>query len=250
MTSEIRIAVVNQSELDDRDVMDGVAALQKQVSEDFGPVWQVDARLVAVPRENRHDRMPGHWGLILLDETRHPAAEDDPMDPVLGYHDLTTGGLPLSRVFVNRVPAGQDWTHWASHELLEMLVDPDVDTAVYGAADGRSPRFHAREVCDPCAAYANGYECAGRHVADFVFPSWFRHHLGVQEEGFDERHLISHRFEVLPHGYVSVFDPGDSVWRVLDETGQLHQEPAIDSRPEIRLRAHTGFSPTGMKWSP
>src|ERR1700730_11709782 len=114
----IEVAVVNQSStLTDEDVAGGLAALQKQVSEDFAPVWHIDARLRFVGGDCLRAKYPNAWGLILVDST------DDRRQ--LGYHDLTSSGLPLSTVFVRDVPEGQDWTHAASHELLEMLADPD-----------------------------------------------------------------------------------------------------------------------------
>jgi hypothetical protein len=208
----IQIAVVNHSRLDDASVAKAVAALQKQVSEDFGPVWRLDAQLQHVTKDCLTARLPDHWGLILLD------GEED----TRGYHQLTANGYPLGKVFVNETPPGQDWTHTASHELLEMLADPDANLAVFCGEGSGPSRFYSREVCDPCAAYADGYPINGWQVSNFVFPTWFQPSMkgrDADHRRYDERRSISAPFQVRPGGYIGVFDPDTPGWRVLGHDG-------------------------------
>src|SRR5271168_624584 len=53
-TQTIQISVINESTvLADSDVVPVVAALQKQVTNDFGPVWGTAAQLTIVPKGNQ-----------------------------------------------------------------------------------------------------------------------------------------------------------------------------------------------------
>lgn len=73
---------------------------------------------------------------------------------------------PYARVDVNS--DGISLSEAASHESLEMVVDPD------GKQVARTPRGRLveREVCDPAAE--DDLMLDHQLVADFVFPSWFR----------------------------------------------------------------------------
>ena len=244
--TEIRIAFVNHStRVTDEDAAAGMAALQKQVSEDFGPVWNVDAKLEFAGKDRLRDSLPEHWGLILVDD--HDQADE------LGYHDVTTSGLPLATILVANVPAGHDWTHAASHELLEMLADPTADTAVYSRPADQAHRVYAQEVCDPCAAYDDGYQVAGRQVTDFVFPSWFRPAPGGANGRYDERGLIKAPLEVRPHGYIGVLDPATFTWSVLDSAAATSGVPsagAADPRLQLRATSPAGWQISDMDWIP
>jgi hypothetical protein len=111
--------VINESTvLADTDVVPVVAALQKQVTNDFGPVWGTATQLSILPKGNQPPS--GSWWLVLLDDSDQANA--------LGYHDLTAEGLPIGKVFAaSDLKAGTSWTVTASHELLEMLGDPNKD---------------------------------------------------------------------------------------------------------------------------
>jgi len=57
------------------------------------------------------------WAMVFLDDADEAGA--------LAYHDLTPEGLPLAKVFVRTtLEAGESVSVSASHELVEMLVDP------------------------------------------------------------------------------------------------------------------------------
>ena len=234
--------------LSDHDVAAGVAAIQKQVSRDFAPVWNVDARLRVVARGEASTKLPDHWGLVLADDRGHTRQ--------LGYHQLTSAGLPMGVVHVRSIPAGRDWTHTASHELLEMLTDADSDLAVCVRTDGDAYRVYAREVCDPCAAYEDGYAVDGRWVSDFVFPEWFQpdalsHPRDPGGDGrFDERGLIREPFELRPGGYIGVLDQEAQTWRLV---GHGTEEPAPiagATRMTHRTAGRETWQVSDMAWSP
>lgn len=254
MTKPIQVAVVNASGLSDADVAEGIAALQRQVSDDFAPVWQVDAELHQVQRAQAFKpvRPNDLWGLVLIDDAE--VVKELGPGRIRGYHDTTANGLPLARVFVNRLQAGQDWTFVASHELLEMLADPDCSAAVFRHPDAKTLLFYAREVCDPCAAYADGYDKNGRHVSDFVFPSWFQaaaHTRGAAR--FDERGLVDGPFKVREGGYIGVYVSALSAWTLQTHDGlplDLDELSDVGSRLERRNTADNRWLDSDMSLSP
>ena len=113
------IAVTNQSTvLTDDQVRAVLPALQKQVSIDFKAYWDVDATLEFLPAGEV--LTAGWWQLIVLDDPDQAGA--------LGYHELSSQGTPLGKIFARLdLQAGQSWTVTLSHELLEMLADPQIE---------------------------------------------------------------------------------------------------------------------------
>ena len=61
----------------------------------------------------------------------------------------------------------------ASHELLEMLVDPDINMAVLVHPTPNESKLYAYEVCDACQDDSFGYDIDGVTVGDFVYPAYF-----------------------------------------------------------------------------
>jgi len=138
--SLINVSIINASSvLTDSDIQPVVDALQKQADNDFGPAWGVGAKLNFVPEG---DSPPaGSWWLLILDDSDQAGA--------LGYHDLTTEGLPLGKVFAaTDLKFGTNWTVTASHELLEMLGDPNINLTVFMQSDSANGRLYAYEVFD------------------------------------------------------------------------------------------------------
>ena len=169
----VKVAVVNWTAMHEDDFQRGFDALTKQLYE-FQHVWGVKADLTPFASPRPDDRAEDQWGLILLGG---PGISGDRLEAaVTPYYqqDLTWNNLPLVRVFLAGPDCEKNWTHRASHELLEMLIDPDHSAHVYtGAKD--DPRnglwFYAKRVCDPCAK--DPYRIDGWPVSDFVYPAWF-----------------------------------------------------------------------------
>ena len=122
-TPIIQISVINESTvLTDNQITELVPALQKQVTDDFCPVWGTNAELKIIAKGTPPPS--GSWWLVLLDDSDQANA--------LGYHDMTTEGLPIGKVFAGSdLKAGTSWTVTASHELLEMLGDPNINLTVF-----------------------------------------------------------------------------------------------------------------------
>jgi hypothetical protein len=172
----IPVSVINASKLlKDAEIPPVITALQIQVSQHLAPKWHVDAVLDFSPA--RKDPPAGHWRLELRDDTDYP--------PDSGYHNVEAGGTPYGRVFVNTSRQyNENWTITASHELLEMLVNPYAVFAAYVPfGDNNTGGFYNLEICDPVSPDENGYQINGIQVSDFVFPEWFSPFLAEPRPG-------------------------------------------------------------------
>ena len=232
MSRRPHVAIINASTvLSDQDVAPVVDALQVQVNEHFAPAWGGGARLFFVPKGG--DPEPGSWWLVILDNSDQAGA--------LGYHDLTTEGLPMGKAFAGSdIQYGYQWTVTLSHELLEILADPDINlSAQIGAQE-----FVAYEACDPVEADELGYEINGVQVSDFVTPAWFmRGYPGP----YDQQEKCPKPLTLLKGGYISVWRPGTG-WSQLtarQDDADLHATVrSLDHAEELPLppsgRAHVG----------
>jgi hypothetical protein len=222
-----KIAVFTVSTVvDDAQLQPVVAALQKQVSDDFAPAWGIDADLRFVPAGSKPK--PGEWWLAVLDNSDQAGA--------LGYHDLTQEGLPLGKVFAKTDQQyGEQWTGTASHELLEMLADPNINLTVFDESK-EGGRLYAYEVCDACEAEKFGYKIDGIPVSDFVYPSWFESFRKANSTQFDHTKKINRPFQLLSGGYIGVYDIlQGSGWKQLTaERVNFRARPPVGSRRERR----------------
>ena len=232
--ADIKIAVINASQtLTDQAVAAAVPALQKQVTRDVAPVWGVPADLLFVGTGKKPPA--GYWWLAVLDNSDEAGA--------LGYHDMTPDGLPLGKVFAGTDKLfGLSWTCTASHELLEMLVDPAINLTAFVETEfdqneNTVTRAYAYEVCDPCEADADGYKIDGVLVSDFVYPAWFEPFRKKGSTKFDQRGLLKEPFSLRPGGYMSVYDVSSgSGWQQLDAPGErkYSSRAHVGSRRERR----------------
>jgi hypothetical protein len=165
-----------------------VAALDKQMQRDFVPIWGYPAKLYIAEKAK-----PGEWQVVFLDDA-------DAAD-ALGYHDLTKNGQPVSKVFVKTtIAAGQKVSVTASHELLEMMIDPGAQLW----AQNDNGRFYAYEMCD--AVEDEEYEIDGVALSDFLYPSFFESWHRPQSARFDYLGKVSRPFQTLHNGYQVVSD--------------------------------------------
>jgi hypothetical protein len=212
------IAITNQSSvLTDAEVKAVLPALQHQVTADFRAYWDIDATLIFM--DKTAGMVAGWWQIVILDDADQADA--------LGYHELSSVGTPLGKIFARLdKQSGSSWTVTLSHELLEMLGDPDIDT-VKQAADGK---FYALEVCDAVESDDLGYKIEGVLVSDFVTPKWFNDEVGNDRYSFKQR--IKKPLELAPGGYISVYD-GANGWK------QLTAEPLLSGRRALAEHAQT-----------
>jgi hypothetical protein len=230
----INISVINESTvLADADVTPVVAALQKQVTNDFGPIWGTAAQLSIVPKGTQPPT--GNWWLVLLDDSDQANA--------LGYHDLTTEGLPIGKVFAaSDLKAGTSWTVTASHELLEMLGDPNINLTVFVQNNNTAGILYAYEVCDACEDDSLGYQIDSILLSDFVYPAWFESFRAEGSTQFDRMNKIQNPFQILVNGYIGVFNvTSGSGWQ--QQTQDKHPtnvlyRGAVGTRRERRSIPH------------
>jgi len=219
-----QISVINESTvLTDADVTPVVSALQQQVTNDFRPAWGTDAELTMIPQGT--PAPAGTWWLVILDDSDQAGA--------LGYHDLTPDGLPIGKVFAaSDLKAGTSWTVTASHELLEMLADPNINLTVFIQDANTTGTLYAYEVCDACEDDSLGYQINNILVSDFVYPAWFENFRAQGSTQFDRMNKIQNPLELLAGGYIGVFS-------VTDGTG-WQQKTAERTPVNLRFRGHVG----------
>lgn len=196
----IQLSIINQSTvISDASMANFTEALNIQITRDFYPIWGINAKATFYPTKV----VPvGTWELVVLDNTDQAGA--------LGYHELTSEGLPLAKVFAHTDEQyGLKWTITASHEAMETLVDPYVNLA----AQVSNTQFYAYEVCDPCEDDQYGYQitlASGKTVwmSDFVKPSYFEPTGSAGPAGsvYDLRGHIKSPLILLTNGYVSVLN--------------------------------------------
>jgi hypothetical protein len=224
----IQVAIINSSTvLTDDQVQAAVSPLQTQVHKDFAPAWGIDADLTFVPKGSAPP--PNSWWLAILDNSDVAGA--------LGYHDVTDQGLPLGKVFAGTdLQDGLSWTVTASHELLEMLADPEINLTVFVQPDSNSGTLYSYEVCDACEADEFGYDINGTTVSDFVYPAWFESSRQEGSTQFDYCHRLQKPLPtLLPGGYIGAFDmTAGSGWH------QITAERHPDIRGMRGLRARVG----------
>src|ERR1700681_4300216 len=152
-----QLALVSESQqIPDSDVLKVSAALQKQATRDLAPIWDVSATVDTF--KTLEDVPQGYWPMLVMDDIGTPGAA--------GVHE-DKNGQPFALI-----TASSDLDTWAltaSHEALEMLVDPFGNRLVEGdSPKGDQGRVNFLvEVCDPCEASNFAYSANGILVSDF-----------------------------------------------------------------------------------
>ncbi|MFI9363777.1 hypothetical protein ACIG5E_22390 [Kitasatospora sp. NPDC053057] len=236
--STVQIEVTNESKtLSDAQVQAVVPALQTQVSRDFAPVWGIDAQLSFVASNALSDST---WWLVILDDSDQAGA--------LGYHDMTANYLPIGKVFAATDRTyKQQWTVTASHELLEMLGDPEINLVVFDQPNAGTGTLYALEVCDACEADNYAYAIDGTQVSDFVHPAWFQPSRTAGDAQFDHGGQIKNPLELLPGGYIGVFNVSAGTgWsqQTQNATADYVNRPRVGSRRERRRTPRDQWLPS------
>ena len=168
------ISIINFStNLDDQQVQDAIRAVNRQITEDYLPVWghgrilRLHAPTFDLSDEQTlaNDPVRGESVIYLVNEAT--------LEGALGFHSLNTLEIPFGFVFTE---FSDDWTVTLSHEALELITDPTANILVPGP-DPRDPDnankvvLHAYESCD--AVERTSYEIDGIRVSNFVTPTYF-----------------------------------------------------------------------------
>lgn len=173
------------------------AALQKQVLRDLAPIWEISASVDAFA--DLEDVPTGYWPVIVRDDIGVPGAA--------GIH-LDQDGQPFALVqYSNR------WTLTASHEVLEMLVDPlgDKLTPSQSIKPDQGRVEYLVEVCDPSEDFDYSYTVNGIRMSDFYTPAFFDP-VPAASVRYSFTDAVKAPKQVLAGGYLSWLDPVTSHW--------------------------------------
>jgi hypothetical protein len=198
-------------------------ALQIQVVRDFQPVWDETASVTVAPRS----QVPaGAWPIRIVDDS-----------PVLGVHN-DDRGHPFAVI-----RATSDWTITASHELLEMLVNPEGDRVIEGPdidPDHRARRVeYLVEVCDACQVY--DYPVGTVPVSDFLTPEYFRPERPATGR-VDFLGRLSSPMDVPKGCHLSWWDPQDRRWHQRQADGRFVRDAASADAGSLRQDRDEAFA--------
>jgi len=223
------IAVLNEStEISDVEVKTMMSALESQWNNELLKIWHVEQAEFSFFDKN--ETVPAEtWWLVFLNDSDQARA--------LAYHDLTSDGFPLSKVFVKTILSeSASISVGASHELCEMAVDPWLN----GAYQDDRGVFWASEICDPVEDDRYGYLIDGVLVSDFVTPNWYGHKFSKGPIDFKGYALAP--FEVLSGGYAQRF--ADSGWVQVTGSQAAMSKMAVPQEGSRRERR----SRLSIKW--
>lgn len=187
------------------------AALQKQATRDFGPLWGIRATVSAFTR--LEDVPSDYWPVLVQDDIHTPSAA--------GVHE-DHSGQPFALVQFS-----SEWSLTAGHETLEMLCDPFGNRLVAGPSPkrGQGRVNFLVEVCDPSEDQAFTYTVNGVTVSDFYTPHFFDP-VAEKNVRYSFTGAIKKPRTILKGGYLS--------WGV-PETNEWFQEIWFDTtRPVFR----------------
>jgi hypothetical protein len=208
----IRVGIVDMTGEGDAAALASVAAaLNVQVTRDLPQFWDVTATVEYLP--NKAQIPQGVWPIQLVKSL--PPGEG-------GFH-MTKRNQPYSKVIFT--PSNLEWTVDASHETLEMLVDPAgnrmqasqaIAISGNGVVDAPGQQYeYLVEVCDPCEADDFSYAIDGFAMSDFITPHYYDASL-VAGVRYSFTGAIKRPRELLQGGYISFVDPAsDDMQQIL-----------------------------------
>lgn len=229
--SLIKVGLVDQTGQIDPELIQSVAAaLTTQVTRDLTQFWNVQATVTYLPQANKIPA--GVWPVFLVKEL--PPGEG-------GFH-LDKHNQPYAKVIAS--PNSDEWTIDASHETIEMLVDPSGNRLQNSTSieidngkiqDGTGEFGYLVEACDPCEADNYAYPIQGVAVSDFLTPRFYDP-IVTTGTRYSFTGAIKGPREILPGGYIS--------W-VNHETDEVEQLLFVDpAKPPkiVSLGPATGLS--------
>ncbi|MBS1910655.1 MAG: hypothetical protein JST22_01590 [Bacteroidetes bacterium] len=231
------ISIINHTggEIQDIEVQEAVRAINRQIREDFAPVWgmsatlRLEGRSALTPDTTVMADMRGDAVIYLWNESD--------VDDAIGYHLQNYAGIPYGFVFTRIAEQlHEPWSVTLSHEAMELIADPETNLLVMGPHPSENRQvFYWFEMCD--AVQNDRYEIDGIAVSNFVQPLYFTGTRATDEPGarndfLGEAHngqtLAS--FGINPGGYIGFYDP------ILQkhETYTRRDDPVALKRLEIK----------------
>jgi hypothetical protein len=199
---QTKIVLVDTTRTIDPTVMAAATeALNVQVTRDLPQFWNVSATVSYGPDP---DSIPqGMWPVLIVDS----------MDDGEGGYHQTQQNQPYAKVL--NTPGSDEWTIDASHETVEMLVDPygsrlQASVAV-ALVDGQimdvAGKFeYLVEACDPCEANAVAYAIDGIMVSDFITPGFYDF-AATPNGRYSFTGAVTAPRQILQGGYITWVDP-------------------------------------------
>jgi hypothetical protein len=208
--SVIQVGLVDMTGEIDADLVHSAAlALNLQVTRDLPQFWPISATVMYLPSP---DKVPaGVWPVQLVKTL--PPGEG-------GYH-ADRHKQPYAKVIASS--GDTSWTIDASHEILEMLVDPygnrmqsSVAIQIVGKKiqDGAGQFGYLVEACDPCEANDYAYTVNGIAVSDFITPRFYDP-LVTPGTRYSFTGAIKAPRQILPGGYISWVNTVEDEWQQL-----------------------------------
>jgi hypothetical protein len=209
MGTTLNVALVPRGvSVDPSELSSVAAALSLQVARDFSPIWGVSATVTAFPSPKN---VPlGYSPIFIEDPSKLPQGAG-------GVH-LDNNNQPYALIEL-----GAQWSLDASHELLELLVDPGGNRLHAGpllqqAINLGQPVSQVQylvEVADPVEDGSFGYQINGVLVSDFFTPNFYDAQAapGVR---YDFTGGVSGPLQVGINGYITWFDSSQTAWQLLN----------------------------------
>jgi hypothetical protein len=182
------------------------AALNVQVTRDLPQFWNVQASVQYLPHATKVPS--GVWPVQLVKSL--PPGEG-------GFH-MDKHNQPYSKVIAS--PDDNSWTIDASHETIEMLVDPSgnkmqssiaIEIAAGKVRDSTGQFNYLVEACDPCEANGFGYTIQGIVVSDFLTPHYYDP-IVTPGTRYSFTGALTAPRQLLPGGYISYVDEETDRW--------------------------------------
>ena len=183
-------------------------ALRSQLRNEVRLNWRVEGSIdwfpigMPIPTE--------YWRITVTDNMNDPSA--------LGAHLDDETGVPYAQVL-----NGPNWSFVASHEMVELMVDPYGTRLVQGNSliPGQGPVEYLIEPCDPVESQCR--KIGPFLVSDFVIPAYYSGDKFPLNQGkyTDAYGHATHPLQLLDGGYLS--------WR-LKNTNHWFQATKIGGR--------------------
>lgn len=243
--SLIQVGLLDRTGELDAGLMHSVAAaLNVQVTRDLPQFWHIQATVSALPK----GKVPsGVWPVFLVKEL--PPGEG-------GFH-LDKHNQPYAEVIAH--PGSDGWTVAASHEVIEMLVDPNGNRlqssraiAIQGGKirEGAGEFEYLVEACDPCEADEYAYSILGVAVSDFLTPHFYDPVVTPGTRYSFTGALRAPR-EILPGGYISWINQENEEWQQLQYIDPKQPPKIVNLGPasgkSLREWVHTKNRDAGLK---
>lgn len=196
------ITLINRShgKLSKSEVKRVARAINTQVKRDFAPFWGMPCKIKVADALGDASDYPMQDNCVIY------LQKEVDVEDALGYHDANNQGIPYGVVFTDLAEElGEPWTVTLSHEVLELIGDPQANLTAIGPHPKKKKHmvFHWFEMCD--AVQSNTYDIDGVEVSDFVLPFYFTPGAQSGRNNFMDTKLPS--FGLNAGGYIGYYDP-------------------------------------------